>query len=222
VTAPGQVDKGDEGRRGDHDLILRECTCDKRPVRAVQQMRWPELAAQFRAQRTLYVWRVADIGEGLVEPVVVDPRHGWKVIQRRGCGTSAPAAVRATIRLLSVRYRRPMAAKARSLPPDLQVWVEVRQRYRLSHAHVQMARDLGLNPRKFGKIGNHRQEPWKVPLAEFIEYCYAKRFGRQQPEVVVSVEERARQLAAKKAARKAARTVSAGRTAPTSADTTTA
>jgi len=47
---------------------------------------------------------------------------------------------------------RPVTAKERSLPPDLQVWVDARKRYRLSHAHVQMARELGLNPRKFGKI----------------------------------------------------------------------
>jgi hypothetical protein len=97
----------------------------------------------------------------------------------------------------------------------------VRKRYRLSHVQVQMARELGLNPRKFGKIGNHRQEPWKAPLPQFIEQIYAKRFGRERPEVVVSVEERARQLATKKAARKAARTARAGQTTPISADTTT-
>lgn len=133
----------------------------------------------------------------------------------------AAARARRARLLLSIRYRRRVAVQAKSLPPDLQVWVEVRRRYRLSHAHVQMARELGLNPRKFGKIGNHRQQPWKAPLAEFIEHCYAKRFGRQRPEVVVSVEERARQVAAKKATRKAARTVRAELTAPASADTTT-
>lgn len=50
----------------------------------------------------------------------------------------------------------------------LQVWIEARQRYHLSHAHVQMARALGLNPKKLGNLDNHEQEPWK-PLPEFIE-----------------------------------------------------
>ena len=31
-----------------------------------------------------------------------------------------------------------------------------------------MARELGLNPKKFGGLANHRQEPWKLPLPEFI------------------------------------------------------
>jgi hypothetical protein len=44
---------------------------------------------------------------------------------------------------------------------------------------VQMARELGLNPRKLGKIDNHRQEPWKAPLPQFIEHLYLKRFGRE-------------------------------------------
>lgn len=112
-----------------------------------------------------------------------------------------------------------MMGKAKPFPPHLQVWVDARKRYRLSHAQVQMARELGLNPRKFGKLGNHRQEPWKAPLPQFIEHIYAKRFGRQRPEVVVPVEEHARQLDRMKAARKAAE---AGRTQPAghaSADT---
>jgi hypothetical protein len=102
-----------------------------------------------------------------------------------------------------------VTAKAKPLPPNLQVWVDARKRYRLSHAHVQMARELGLNPRKFGKLANHRQEPWKAPLPEFIEHVYAKRFGRERPEVVVPVEEGARQVARKKAARKAAKAAAA-------------
>jgi len=30
------------------------------------------------------------------------------------------------------------------IPPDLQVWIDVRRRHHLSHAHVQMARELGI------------------------------------------------------------------------------
>ena len=51
-----------------------------------------------------------------------------------------------------------------------------------------MARELGLNPRKFGSLANHRQEPWKAPLPEFIEEIYFKRFCRTQPDNVRSIE----------------------------------
>jgi hypothetical protein len=90
----------------------------------------------------------------------------------------------------------------RKLAQDLQDWIEARKRLHLSHAHVQMARELGMNPKKLGKLDNHRQEPWKAPLPEFIEHLYVKRFGRERPEVVMSVEERARAKEAKRAARK--------------------
>jgi hypothetical protein len=91
------------------------------------------------------------------------------------------------------------------LDPKVEEWIVARKRHHLSHTHVQMARELGMNPRNLGSIDNHRQEPWKAPLPEFIEHLYQKRFGRTRPEVVVSIEERARQHAAKKAQKKAAK-----------------
>jgi hypothetical protein len=92
-----------------------------------------------------------------------------------------------------------------AIPPELQIWIDVRRRHHLSHAHVQMARELGMNPKKMGAIDNHTQEPWKAPLPIFIEDLYHKRFGRGSPEAVVTIEQRARQVAEKKAARRAAR-----------------
>src|SRR5437899_767887 len=91
------------------------------------------------------------------------------------------------------------------LPQNLRDWIEARRRFRLSHVHVQMARELGMNPRKLGKLDNHHQEPWKAPLPQFIEHLYFKRFGRERPHVVVSIEERASALQAKKAARRETR-----------------
>ena len=93
----------------------------------------------------------------------------------------------------------------KKLPQDLQDWIEARRRFGLSHAQVQMARELGMNPRKLGKLDNHDQEPWKAPLPQFIEHLYWKRFGRERPEHVRSIEERARAKQTKHAARKAAR-----------------
>jgi hypothetical protein len=62
-----------------------------------------------------------------------------------------------------------------------------------------MARELGMNPKKFGSLANHRQEPWKLPLPQFIELLYLKRFHKALPDAVVSVEERSREVARKKA-----------------------
>ena len=98
-----------------------------------------------------------------------------------------------------------MSKPTRAIPPKLQAWIHARKRHHLSHAQVQMARELGMNPTKLGSIDNHRQEPWKAPLPEFIEHLYFKRFGREQPDVVVSIEERVRQLQQQKVARKAAK-----------------
>lgn len=81
-------------------------------------------------------------------------------------------------------------AKKKKIPVKLQIWIDARGKYRLSHAQVQMARELGLNPKKFGGLANHRQEPWKTPLPQFIEELYFKRFGKTAPDRVLSIEER--------------------------------
>ena len=76
------------------------------------------------------------------------------------------------------------------IPQRLQPWIEARKRFRLSHAHVQMARELGLNPKKLGGLANSSQEPWKRPLPEFLESLYAKQFGRRAPMDTRSIEEK--------------------------------
>ncbi len=73
--------------------------------------------------------------------------------------------------------------------PKFQVWVDARKRYKLSDAHIQMARELGMNPKKFGKLDNHDQEPWKAPLPIFIDHLYFKNFGKERPENVRSIEQ---------------------------------
>lgn len=85
----------------------------------------------------------------------------------------------------------------------MQAWIDARKRHRLTHAQIQMARELGMNPAKLGKIDNHRQEVWKIPLPEYIEELYCKRFGKQRPDVVLSIEEKVRFDEKKKARRKA-------------------
>jgi hypothetical protein len=84
------------------------------------------------------------------------------------------------------------------VPQKLLPWIEARKKFHLSHAQIQMARELGLNPKNFGKLANHRQEPWKAPLPKFIEELYFKRFGKAQPDRVLSIEERAGEIEKKK------------------------
>jgi hypothetical protein len=80
-------------------------------------------------------------------------------------------------------------AKQKKRPPELQAWVDARKGFHLSHAQVQMARELGMNPRKLGGMANHRQEPWKVPLPQYIEELYLKHFKKEQPDNVRSIEQ---------------------------------
>lgn len=75
-----------------------------------------------------------------------------------------------------------------------------------------------MNPKSLGSLANHRQQPWKAPLPEFIEHLYEKRFGRTRPEEVLSIEERAQRQAAKQLDKKAKK---AERRAMTTADGTT-
>jgi hypothetical protein len=89
------------------------------------------------------------------------------------------------------------------IPEKFKVWIDARKRFHLSDAHIQMARELGLNPKKLGKLDNHDQEPWKAPLPDFIEKIYFKRFGKIRPEQVRSIEQSVQDHAMKKAERKA-------------------
>jgi len=98
-----------------------------------------------------------------------------------------------------------MAKKQPRIPANLQPWIDARRKFHLSHEHVQIAPELGMNPKKLGKLDNHDPEPWKLPLREFIGKLYSKRFGKGRPDAVRSIEETAAAEQAKKHAKKAAR-----------------
>ncbi len=68
------------------------------------------------------------------------------------------------------------------IPNKLRPWIEARKKYKLTHAQVQMARELGLNPKKLGNMADHKQQPWKAPLPEYIEQLYLKQFGKTAPD----------------------------------------
>ena len=64
----------------------------------------------------------------------------------------------------------------------LEKWLVAQKRHRLSDRQVQMARELGLNPDKLGKI----------------EHIYFKRFKREEPETVKPLKQIMAEMEAKK------------------------
>ncbi len=73
-----------------------------------------------------------------------------------------------------------------------------------------MARELGMSPRRLGKKDNHDQEPWKLPLRHFIEELYFKRFGKERPDVLLSIREVIRRAEEKKAKKREAKLLRRG------------
>lgn len=65
-------------------------------------------------------------------------------------------------------------------------WVDARQRYGLTHAQVQMGRELEILPRSLAKLTD-------ITVPEYVQQLYLERFGLAEPAVVVTVENRAKQ-----------------------------
>ena len=91
------------------------------------------------------------------------------------------------------------------IPNKLKPWIEARKKFHLSHAQIQMARELGLNPKKFGGFANHKQEQWKAPLPNYIEHLYEKRFSKKLPDDIRPLELRDAEKRKRKAQNKVKR-----------------
>lgn len=63
------------------------------------------------------------------------------------------------------------------LAHDKEAWTNAKKICRLTSRQVEMARALGMNPRKLPGLRPSPQERWKLPVGEFIEERYRKRFG---------------------------------------------
>ena len=101
-------------------------------------------------------------------------------------------------------------SKHKKIPDKYRKWIDAKKKYHLSNAHIQMAQELGMNPKKFGSLANHKQEPWKLPLPEFIEECYYKRFKKTRPDRVISIEDRLKEINRKKRRKASEKIKSAG------------
>lgn len=60
---------------------------------------------------------------------------------------------------------------------DEKAWTQARKVCRLNARQVEMARALGMNPKKLPGLRPSPHDRWKLPVSEFIEDRYRKRFG---------------------------------------------
>jgi hypothetical protein len=60
---------------------------------------------------------------------------------------------------------------------DDEAWRNAKKICRLNARQLEMARRLGMNPRKLPRLRPGPQERWKAPVGEFIEALYRKKFG---------------------------------------------
>ncbi|MFK7984295.1 MAG: hypothetical protein AB8G86_30255 [Saprospiraceae bacterium] len=81
-----------------------------------------------------------------------------------------------------------MKKKRNSTKGDL--WLIAKKKYKLRESHIAMAKALGLNPKKFGSYANHKQQPWKAPLPDYIEELYEKRFKKGVPTAIWALDKK--------------------------------
>lgn len=68
-----------------------------------------------------------------------------------------------------------------------------------------MARELGLEPRRFAKYADTKDQPWKLPLKEFIAALYFKQTGLKEPDPILTMEELAAAHVARRIKKKQAK-----------------
>ncbi len=66
---------------------------------------------------------------------------------------------------------------ARRQAHDEEAWRNAKKICQLSAQQVEMARALGMNPKKLPRLRPSPRQRWKLPVGEFIEECYRKQFG---------------------------------------------
>ncbi len=77
------------------------------------------------------------------------------------------------------------SVNAKKATAELQEWTAVKRQYRLTDAQVQMARELGMKPRRVLQT----QDAPPEELARRIEVLYLRRHNKSQPDVVVPLRQ---------------------------------
>lgn len=78
---------------------------------------------------------------------------------------------------LSFRPMRGVSVASKRRRYDQEVWRNAKRICKLNARQVEMARALGMNPKKLPSLRPSPDQRWKLPVSEFIESCYCKRFG---------------------------------------------
>lgn len=56
-----------------------------------------------------------------------------------------------------------------------ELWIEAKKRCRLSDEDIQMAKEIGLNPKSLIKNIPNKSEQWKAPVKVWIRGMYEER-----------------------------------------------
>ncbi|QDT02767.1 hypothetical protein K227x_11450 [Rubripirellula lacrimiformis] len=97
-------------------------------------------------------------------------------------------------------------ANPKRIPNKFKPWITIRKKFGLSHAHVQMARELGMDVKRIRQPAKPDPNmPGRLPLNKYIEKLYFARFDKAQPDEVKTMEDLAAEHLARRAAKKAAR-----------------
>ncbi len=67
-----------------------------------------------------------------------------------------------------------------------EAWAHAKRVCRLSARHVEMAKKVGMNPKKLPGLVPSKSQPWKASVGLFIEECYVKRFPAERPTTIVA------------------------------------
>ena len=77
----------------------------------------------------------------------------------------------------------------KEITDQLQLWVKVKRQYALTDAQVQMARELGVNPKRLSESESAVQGATQAPLGRHIEDLYLKRFKKHLPDAVMPLRQ---------------------------------
>lgn len=95
--------------------------------------------------------------------------------------------------------------KKRSELAALEAWIAVADRLSLADVHIQMARELALEPEELVVLGKRSPEDGRAPLHAYLRILYERRFKRSRPERVKPLREALAAVRAKAEARRAER-----------------
>ncbi|MGB7327512.1 MAG: hypothetical protein WBD31_21730 [Rubripirellula sp.] len=97
-------------------------------------------------------------------------------------------------------------ANPNRIPNKFKPWIAIRKKFGLSHTHVQMARELGMDIKRIRQPAKPDPNmPGRLPLNKYIEKLYFDRFEKTEPDDVKSMEDLAAEHMARREAKKAAK-----------------